>query len=361
METDMLVIGGGPAGLCAAYEAAYAGHKVTIVDESFRMGGQLKQQTQVLDLPYFMTDQSGKDLCVELIERLKTYDVTFLPQHIMVGAYENGNIGVTDGHKTHSIRFKRAIMATGASENPIPFKGWTLPGVMTIGGAQILLNREGALEEGNVVIIGINELSVGIIDQFKQKGVDVSAIIDGSLGSEACSQKVKDELANMDIPIYNNVTSIQAKGSGEVKQVLIEYQGSEVSFEVDLACVSGGLSPILEPFQVLGCELAYQESLGGWVPKYTETFQTSVPNIYVAGNAAGITSMKAIILMGHIAGINAVNNLDRKTVNVKRITKLTHALFESESGMKVEEGRKKLFNAYKMQTAREQSIKKGAL
>lgn len=361
METDVLVIGGGPAGLCAAYEAAYAGFKVTVVDESFRMGGQLKQQTQILNLPTFMSDQSGQDLCAALVDRLRMYDVVFLTQHVMAGLYENGDIGLTDGQTTQSIAFKKAIMATGASENPIAFQGWTLPGVMTIGAAQILLNREDALTKGKVAIVGINKFSVEVIDQFKQKGIDVSVIIDGNSSRKEDLQEIKKELVDMDIPVYIDVTGIQASGSDEVNQVLIECQGTEMSFDVDIVCVSGGLSPILEPFQVLGCKLAYQESLGGFVPIYSETFQTSVPDIYVAGNAAGITSMRSIILTGHIAGMNAINDLDHTMYNVNRITTLTNALSKSESGTKVGEGRETLFNEYKWQTTKEQSIKKGVL
>src|SRR5690625_6778905 len=91
METDVLIVGGGPAGLHAAYVAASNGAKTVVVDESFSLGGQLRQQTQSFDnLPKQFERQSGTRLAQELIERLVPLNVTTLLKHTMIGVYKDG-------------------------------------------------------------------------------------------------------------------------------------------------------------------------------------------------------------------------------------------------------------------------------
>src|SRR5699024_8550694 len=132
MNTDLLIIGGGPAGLSAAYAAASNGIKTTIIDESYSLGGQLKHQTQFFDhLPYGFAKQRGYQLCDYLIDRIRDFDITILENHTMIGSYQNGNIGVTDENHTFPLNAEKVIIAVGADEKPEVFPGWTLPGVIT--------------------------------------------------------------------------------------------------------------------------------------------------------------------------------------------------------------------------------------
>ncbi|MEN2465958.1 FAD-dependent oxidoreductase [Ornithinibacillus sp. JPR2-1] len=309
METDLLIIGGGPAGLSAAYEPARHGLKVTIVDESLRLGGQLNQQSQVLDLPSGFAKQTGMKLSQFLQDRLLNYDVDLLTKCTMIGTYKDGRIGVTNGNTTFPIQSQKTIITTGAAEDSISFPGWTLPGVMTIGAAQILLNREKVLPGKKAIVLGTNNLAFEITKQLNESGVEVIAIIEQESTVDVDADNIA-YLKQANIPIYVNSSITRARGPGEVEMVLINNNGTEVAFDVDLVCIAGGLFPILEPFQVLGCELIYLSELGGWLPKYDTNFETSIPNTYVAGNAAGITAMKAIMLTGDLAGISILDSLE---------------------------------------------------
>lgn len=310
MEADLLIIGGGPAGLSAAYEAASHGVKIIIVDESFSLGGQLRQQTQVLDnLPEQFEQQRGIELATILIERLKALDVTVLLKHTMIGVYKDGRIGVSNGEETIPITAKKVLITTGAAEEATVFPGWTLPGIMTIGAAQILMNREHVVPGKNALIFGSNTFSLEVAKQLNEAGVKILGIIENGSQLKSSNDVLLHQVKDAHTPIYLNSSIVRGTGTGEVKKVVINHDGVEENLHVDLICIGKGVTPILEPFEILDCKFTYREALGGWLPQYSKSMETSNPSTYVAGNAAGITSMGAILLTGEIAAVNVIESL----------------------------------------------------
>ncbi|MCG7333713.1 NAD(P)/FAD-dependent oxidoreductase [Sporosarcina sp. ACRSM] len=307
IKTDILIIGSGPAGLNAAYTAASHGANVIIVDEAITIGGQLKQQTQILNnLPGEFNSQRGFSLVDDFYERLKSLPITFLLRHTMIGIYKNNSIGVTNGKETFPITYKKLIIATGAAEEATIFPGWTLPGVMTIGAAQILLNREHVLPGNEAIILGFNEFSLEVGKQLESCGVNIKAIVaKGNYDVE-----LFHEAKNVGIRVVSNATIISATGVNEVEKVVLNIDGIEEEHMVDLVCIGNRLSPILEAFEILSCQLAYQEDLGGLFPKYYNSLETTNTSVYVAGNAAGITNIGGILITGEIAAWNALYSLE---------------------------------------------------
>ncbi|SFB38599.1 sarcosine oxidase subunit alpha [Lentibacillus halodurans] len=313
MNTDLLIVGGGPAGLNAAYKAASNGLKTTVIDRWFTLGGQLNQQTQFYNnLPQHFENQRGYQLANYLIDRLRKLDVKILENHKMIGAYNNGSIGVTDGKSTFQVQAANVIMTTGAMEEPDIFPGWTLPGVMTAGAAQILINRERVLPGKRALILGSNNFALEVARQLNDCGVAVKGIVESR--NELLSQN--DELlCEVDIPVLLDSAIERAIGKGEVEKVYVNTDGIESVYDVDLICIAKGMTPIFEPFEIMSCDLTYQEKLGGWLPKYDSRFETTSPSVYIAGNAAGITNIGGILLTGEIAAAsileksNAANSL----------------------------------------------------
>lgn len=337
MKTDLLIIGSGPAGLTAAIEATKYGCDAIIVDEAFSLGGQLKQQTQFLnDLPKGMESQRGTTLAKQFIAKLDRSKVKTLLSHTMVGKYANGNVGVTDGKNTFPIEAKQIIIATGAAEKAKVFPGWTRPGVMTVGAAQILLNREHVRPGKNAFIIGSNRFSLQVALQLMDCGVNVKGIVEEKSQLINQDEELIEELERRDTPIFYNSFIVNTLGKGSVNQVVIEHQGKEETYDVDLVCIGNGLSPIIEPFEMMDCELTFQKELGGWLPAYNEFFRTSNKSVHVAGNAAGVTSMGAIILTGKIAAINALRVLNKITDDLADsiIHSLWQELYELEIALK---------------------------
>lgn len=336
METDLLIIGGGPAGLNAAYTAALAGVKTIVVDESFSLGGQLNQQTQMLEnLPTSYEKQSGTSLAITLIERLIPFNVTFLLKHTMIGVYSDGRVGVSNGEKTFPITAKKTIITTGAAEEASVFPGWTLPGVMNVGAAQILMNREQVLPGSKAFILGSNTFSLEVAIQLSAAGVNIMGIIESDSQLESNSKESINQVKDARIPIYLNSSISNATGKGEVEKVTLNNDGVEDEYDIDLVCIGKGVTPILEPFEIMNCKLTYLKNLGGWVPKYSKSMETTISSTYVAGNAAGITCMGGILLTGEVAAVSVLESLDfiSKEQAVERKEDLWKELYRIETAV----------------------------
>ena len=181
MDCDVCIIGGGPSGLAAAWQAGKTGLSVIIVDENQMLGGQLKQQRQpIQNLPDIFTNQqlTGFELAHELIHLIEPYDIKPLTGFSFIGVEADGTIGVNNGRETRKIRAKCIIVATGAAEEPILFPGWTLPGSFSIGAMQILINREKVIPGRTVVIVGSSSRTCEISNEMQQAGITVAGIIE---------------------------------------------------------------------------------------------------------------------------------------------------------------------------------------
>lgn len=313
MNTDLLIIGGGPAGLNAAYQAASNGIKTTIIDKWFTLGNQLKSQTQVYkNLPKNYPEQRGFELADFLVKRLKGLDVTILTNHTMVGVYKDGNVGITDGSQTFPIEAKKVIVSTGAMEEPEIFPGWTLPGVMTAGAAQKLVNRDRVFPGSKALVLGSNDFALETAYLLYTCGIKVEGIIENESKLRCQNTDLVEKLDSADIPILLNSYIERATGRGEVEEVCVNAKGHKSFYNVDLICIAKGMTPIIEPFEVMSCEFTYQEKLGGWLPKYDHTFKTTNPFVYIAGNAGGITNIGEILLTAEIAAVGVMESLNIK-------------------------------------------------
>lgn len=204
-------------------------------------------------------------------------------------------------------------MATGAAETPVAFPGWTLPGVMTIGAAQILINRERVLPGKQTVIVGSSDFALELVMQLLATGVQVHAIIEKSSSLKAENPEIIESFTKLNVPVFLNSQIVSAEGKGRVANVKIGGRSNSfnvIERDVDFVCVDGGRHPILEPFTLFSCDLHYRARLGGWLPQYNTNLETSAIGLYAAGNAAGITHQAGIFLTGGIAGLAAAIALD---------------------------------------------------
>ena len=306
MTTDVLILGGGPAGLAAAYEVASRGHKATIVDEARALGGQLRSQTQILDpLPVAFAGLRGFELAAKLVGRLQALPVEYLLPCEAIGLYADGSVGVSNGGQVEKLTPKATVVATGAAESPFVFPGWTLPGVMTIGAAQILINRERVYPGKRTIVIGSSDMALAIATQLYDVGVEVLGVVEAASQISARDAKTVKAFRQTAIPLFLQTDIVSAAGRKRVEEVLLRSAngaGLEHKCQVDFVCLDGGRHPILETFAMLNCQFAYRKALGGWLPCYASNFETSVGGIFAAGQAAGITGHAGLCLTGAIAG-----------------------------------------------------------
>lgn len=317
-QADIVVIGGGPAGLSAAIEAARAGAGVLVIDENSRPGGQLfKQIHKFFGSREHQAGVRGLDIGTHLLAETRELGIEVWLNSEVVGISKEGILWVVRDEKTSlEVKGERIILATGAVENSLAFPGWTLPGVMGAGAAQTMININRVRPGKRVLMVGSGNVGVIVSYQLLQAGVDVAAIIEAAprLGGYGVhTAKVR----RAGVPFYPSHTLKRALGTERVSGAEIvalddqwqQVPGSEFILEVDTICVATGLTPLAELAWMLGCRFHFIPSMGGFVPDHNERMETSVPGIYVAGDIAGVEEASTAMEEGRLSGLSAAASL----------------------------------------------------
>ena len=320
-ETELAIVGAGPAGLCAAIEAAEAGVKVTLIDENSRPGGQLfKQIHKFFGSREHYAGMRGLDIGAMLLEETKKRGVDVMLDTIAWGIFEDNVLGLATKEKSIQLKPQKILLATGALERPLAFPGWTLPNVMGAGAMQTLINIHRVLPGKRVLMVGSGNVGLIVSYQLLQAGAEVVALIDALPrvgGYLVHAAKVRRN----GIPIYTSTTVKEVTGDGKVeKAVTVELDdkwqqvpGTEKEYDVDSVCLAVGLSPLAELAWMAGCEFCFVPELGGFVPLHDESMETSVPGIYVAGDSAGVEEVNTAIEGGRLAGLSIAGALGKLT------------------------------------------------
>ncbi|MFP4647171.1 MAG: FAD-dependent oxidoreductase [Candidatus Bipolaricaulota bacterium] len=318
--TDVLVVGGGPAGLKAALTAADAGAEVLLVDENPHLGGQLIKQTHKF---FGSTDQAagtrgvdiGKNLLQQVeshpkIESMKATSAVGIYGEI-VGAYKNQEYFFT-------IEPQKIIVATGATEDMVKFPKNDLPGVYGAGGIQTLMNLYGIKPGEKVLMIGAGNVGLIVAYQLLQADVEVEAVVEiaPSIGGYFVHAA---KLRRFGVPILTNHTVLKVDGDDRVEKVTVAeldcsgdiIPNSRKEYSVDVLALGVGLSPSYKLLHNAECDLKLSPELGGYVPSRNRRMKTSRENIFVAGDAAGIEEATSAILEGVIAGAAASLEIGR--------------------------------------------------
>jgi sarcosine oxidase, subunit alpha len=318
-NTDIAIIGGGPAGLCAAIAAASLGADVMLLERSSKTGGQLVKQTH----KFFGSEKQyasvrGIDISEILISELEKYKdkVHIMVDATVLGLYEDGILTVEYEQKYMKIKPKKIIVATGASEKFLAFPNNDLPGIYGAGAVQTLMNVYGVAPGKNVLMVGAGNIGLIVSYQLLQAGVNVKAIIDAAPkigGYLVHAAKIR----RMGIPILTSHSVKYAHGKDSLEKVTINaldenwkpIPGTEKDIDADVMCISVGLSPLCEILWQIGCKMKYVPELSGHVPVRNCEMETSVKNIYVAGDAAGVEEASSAMVEGRLAGLCAAKSL----------------------------------------------------
>jgi sarcosine oxidase subunit alpha len=376
---DLAVVGGGPAGLAAARVVAAAGGRVVVVDENHEVGGKLRGQLH--EEPggrwwkgWEQAQQAGRaaaDAGAELMT------------DTLVWALEPGwtvrLARPTDrSAEPRALKARSVLVATGASEVPMPVDGWTLPGVMTIGAAQVLTNIHRVKPGRRVLVVGFDVLSLTIARAMTLAGVDVVGIVlppPSIAGSStydtltrlapmgrlapaaymrwggwllrnrharrAVARSLPQTLRMWGIPMHLRTALVAIRGDEAVHDAVIaptRADGSPVpdrarTVEVDAICLANGLSPLHELLAPLGGSFFTTPDLGGSVPLHSDDLRTEHPRLYVAGNAIGVEGAKIAALQGQLAGLRATADLGLETVTREAISAAVAAVATARRDM----------------------------
>jgi sarcosine oxidase subunit alpha len=268
-HADVLVIGGGIAGVSAAVAAADAGADVVLVDEN----------------PAPPVEPIGG---VETLSRASAL------------GYFDGMVPVWQGDTLHQIRARAFVFATGAIEQPLVFAGNDLPGVMLSGGALRLLERYAVSPGSRAVLATTNDRGLEAAAKLHDAGVQILAVAD--LRPASTASAAAEALKARGILVLTNHTVVAAKGTKRVTQAALAPVGSQDSvrtFDCDLVVVSGGFMPATSLLSQAGARTSYDARSGQFV------LAELPPNVYAAGEVAGVDDPEAAVRSGERAGQQA--------------------------------------------------------
>jgi thioredoxin reductase len=310
-RTQVAIVGAGPAGLSAALEIARAGGVVAVFDENMRPGGQLfKQIHKFFGSKRHGAGTRGFRLGERLLADCIENGVDIHLDATVYGVFPELTLGVMEKDKCYAVKCEKILVAAGATENPLAFPGWTLPGVMGAGAAQTMININRVLPGKRFLMIGSGNVGLVVSYQILQAGGRVLGVVEatpqiGGYLVHAC------KLRRRGVPFYTSHTVKQVSGNDKVEHAVIveidqdfnTVSGSEKILDVDVVCLAVGLTPAGEFLRMSGCKFAFMPSLGGFVPLHDNNMETTVRGIYVAGDVAGIEEASTAMEEGRLAGI----------------------------------------------------------
>ncbi|AGE78716.1 TPA: NAD(P)/FAD-dependent oxidoreductase [Bacillus thuringiensis] len=367
--SDVIIIGAGPAGLSASISCARFGLKVLVIDEFMKPGGRLLGQLHQEPTGEWWNGIKESKRLHEEAESLSVHIRCGVSVYNLDRDENNWFVHTNIG----TLEAPFVLLATGAAEYSIPLPGWTLPGVMSIGAAQVMTNVHRVQVGKKGIIIGANILSFAILSELQLAGITVDHIVlpeKSELSQKAGEpEEVLNSLLNaahlapsailrigshfmkydwvrkagltfypnsgMKIngtPLHLRKAALEIIGTDQVEGVRVAnidskgnvINGSEKIYEADFVCIAGGLYPLAELAAVAGCPFHYISELGGHVPLHSETMETPLPGLFVAGNITGIESGKIAMAQGTVAGLSIAKYASKKRDIVDQ--QLSHAI-----------------------------------
>ncbi|MEH6987021.1 NAD(P)/FAD-dependent oxidoreductase [Cytobacillus firmus] len=360
---DVIVIGAGPAGLAGAIACAEYGLKVTVIDEFVRPGGRLIGQLHQEPSGEWWNGIKESTRLHNEAQKLSVDMRCGVSVYNLEKDKDCWNVHTNTG----TLIAPYVLVATGAAEFPIPVPGWTLPGVMSIGAAQVMTNVHRVEVGKKGIIIGANILAFAILNELQLAGINVEHIVLPEksplsqnagkpeevlksllnaahlapstilrLGSRFMKNKGFRKLGMKFYPksgVKVNGTPLQLRkaaleilGKDHVEGVLTAdidangnvIKGTEKIYEADFVCIAGGLYPLAELTAVAGCPFQYVPELGGHVPLHSEKMETPLEGLFVAGNITGIESGKIAMAQGTTAGISIAKYAGKGSTDITK-------------------------------------------
>jgi len=327
---DVAIVGAGAAGLAAATECARAGAATVVFDEQPSPGGQIYRA--VTTTPPKNRDVLGPDYWhgEGLAREFERAGATYVPGATVwaVTRTDGGfEIGLSTDGAARLVEAKQVILATGALERPFPIPGWTLPGVMTAGAAQILLKSSGLVPEGRIVLAGSGPLLYLVAAQLARVGAAIACLLDTTPRGQwrAALPHVFDFLgspyfgkglailrdARRATRIVRGVERIEALGDGQLQRVRYSAGGGSEELPADLLLLHQGVVPNINLANAIGCAQRWDESQLAFVPTVDDWGASSADGVAIAGDGAGIAGARAAEARGRLAALHVAHVLGK--------------------------------------------------
>ncbi|MEA3090176.1 MAG: hypothetical protein QOJ04_1518 [Caballeronia sp.] len=329
------IVGAGPAGIAAADVLVRHGVAPVLIDEGRQAGGQIYRQPRPglqLDIAALLGAEAANYTRTHAtFARLKDR-IDYHPQTLAWGI-EDRTLHTIRGSVAATISFDAVILATGATDRTLPIKGWTLPGVFTLGGAQVLLKEHGCLIGQRIVFCGSSPLLYLAASQYRALGAEVVAILDTTPFSAKISAAVAlmaapamfarglGYMASMrraGVPIHHGVELHAFEGPEIVEAVRFRKRdGGDVTLPCDAVAVGFGLKPETQLAELGGAEFRYDAVFRQWLP-HCDVDGRCAKGVFIAGDGATIGGAQASALTGTLAACAVLDDLKIAVTGIDR-------------------------------------------
>jgi NADPH-dependent 2,4-dienoyl-CoA reductase/sulfur reductase-like enzyme/Fe-S-cluster-containing hydrogenase component 2 len=320
-EVDVLIVGGGPAGLAAAIELGKHGIKTLIIDDKDRLGGKLVLQTHKFfgSVEDSYAGTRGYEIAHILENTLFEFDsVSVRLNTTAVAVYSDKIVGVITNNQYRKIKPQKLLIAAGAREKMLSFPGNTLPGVYGAGAFQTLVNRDLVKAADRVLIVGGG--NVGLIAGYHaiQAGITVVALVE-ALQAVGGYKVHADKLKRLGVPILTGHTVVCARGTDRVESVTVArldkdwtvLPGTQRNFEVDTVLIAVGLAEVNE--------------------FYHKAKQWGM-DVFCAGDAQEIAEASSAMFTGKIEGLKIAQSLGIDVGEIPKVWDEKATILKSKPG-----------------------------
>jgi NADPH-dependent 2,4-dienoyl-CoA reductase/sulfur reductase-like enzyme len=339
----VVVVGAGPAGLRAAEALAQGGVRPILIDEAGRPGGQIYRQPPpgAARSPKMIYGfEAGKAVKVHAIPDRLGDAIDYRPNTLVWNVFEQHlNTLGPSGHD--KLDFNRLVIASGAMDRVLPFPGWTMPGVFTLGGAQIALKAQGVSIGRRVALVGAGPLLPLVAYQYAKAVAEIAAVLDvtpfsakldnasGLLAQSGTLAKGFWYIARNAIsglPIRSDVRAIGVEGKDRVRGIWWrDAAGVEHRVACDAVGASFGLRSETQLADLAGCTFAFDDVARQWLPRRDAAGRSSMPGVYLAGDGAGIGGADVAELQGERAALAVLEDLGAR-IDAARVAVLDRKL-----------------------------------
>jgi NADPH-dependent 2,4-dienoyl-CoA reductase/sulfur reductase-like enzyme len=326
-DPRIVIVGAGPAGTRAAERIGAAGLRPIVVDEAVRSGGQIyrRQPAGFTRAPAALYGfDAGKALAVHAAFDALGARIDYRPETLAWNVYDR-HVHLLRGNEARAEAFDALILAPGASDRVVPVAGWTLPGVFTLGGAQIALKAQACAIGSATVFMGTGPLLYLVAYQYAKAGARVVAVLDTSpfaarlqaLGGLAARPGLLAKglwytaaLRARGIRMMSAIVPVAIEGAARVRHLRVrDAAGREHGFDCDAVALGYGLRAETQLADLARCRFAFDPVARQWLPESDADGRSTTPGIYLAGDGARILGADAAENAGRLAACAVLADL----------------------------------------------------
>lgn len=326
---DLAVVGAGPAGMAAALEANAHGLSTIVLDEQPRPGGQIYRRAEKRDAALETALGPEYQHGMALTERFLASGIPYRPNTTLWNLSPERRLSLLRDGRADEVDANHVLLATGAMERPVPVRGWTLPGVMSVGAAQILLKTAGAVPEKPAVLAGSGPLLYLLAAQYLAAGVTLRGLVETQprenywaaaphLLPALIQHKLLlkgaamlRQLRRHGVRRWQGATELVVEGPEACTGLSFTCDGARQRIDTELVLLHEGVIPNTHVSMAINAAHEWDATQLCWRPRLDEWGSTTVEGVSIAGDGGGIRGAEAAEYTGQLAALGAAYALDR--------------------------------------------------